>query len=149
MAKQTWIKVGGVWKQVTNIWIKISGVWISGVISWRKISGTWRQCQDYSLIETDTNSISMAYQDDSYSDYCAIDVTPDSMETTIAKINTGDGVTWATLLPAGGTGDYSFRMQATSENSNSWPRSMTARIEDVAGLADPVDITVTQQGSPL
>jgi len=47
MAKATWIKVSGVWKQVVNIWRNISGVWQSGVISWYNYAGIWKQCIVY------------------------------------------------------------------------------------------------------
>ena len=83
-----------------------------------------------------------------YSGFCAIDVTPNSMSTTITKIDTGDGILWVgnAIPAASGTGDYSFQFRATQDNPSSlMERSFIARISDSAGIADSVDVVVTQE----
>ena len=96
------------------------------------------------MIATSTNTLSMDGDTGDYSSYCSINVTPDDMETSIAKIDSGDGTAWATLSTSGDTGDYNFRAQAASDNDTGAPRSMTIRITDDASEATQVDITLTQ-----
>ena len=96
------------------------------------------------LIETDKTYITADWIRLAYSDYCAINVTPDTMSTTITKIDTGDGTSWATVSPSSGTGDYSFRARTSSANTGSTIRHMTLRISDNAGLAASVDVTLNQ-----
>jgi hypothetical protein len=96
-------------------------------------------------IATDTNTIVMDGDSGDYSGYCAIDVTPNTMTTSLAKVDSGDGTAWATLSTSGDTSDYSFRAQADSDNTTGSTRSMTIRITDDAGEATQVDITLTQQ----
>lgn len=97
-------------------------------------------------IDTDKNEIVGGGDRYDYTDYCAIDVTPDSMETSIALVDTGDGTSWCSApSPNSGTGDYSFRCRMLSDNDTGSPRSCTARITDDAGEATQVDVTVTQQ----
>ena len=50
MSQQTYIKIGGYWKSVTNIWIKISGVWKQKVISYVKSGGSWKQTEYYAPV---------------------------------------------------------------------------------------------------
>jgi len=96
------------------------------------------------LIQTDVTELYAAYIRYAYSGYCAINVTPDTIATTITKIDTGDGVIFATVTPTSGTGDYSFRVRTASNNNTGSAKSMTLRITDNAGIALPVDITFIQ-----
>ena len=96
------------------------------------------------LIAVDKTAISMTYMRYVYSDYAAINVTPDTIATSITKIDTGNGTTWATITPTSGTGDYSFRARAASNNNGTLTRSMTLRISDNAGIAASVDVTLIQ-----
>jgi len=134
MAKTTWINVGGTWTEVTNIWRNVGGTWQEHVMSWYNAASVWKECMLYNLIQVDTY---------------AINVTPDSMGVTITKIDTGDGTAFfGNPLPATGTGDFSFRFRATSDNTTGFARSLTARITDNAAVAATVDVTVTQQTQP-
>jgi hypothetical protein len=101
------------------------------------------------LIETDKSGLDMSYETMSYTDYCAIDVTPNTMSTTITKVDTGDGTDWATINPTSGTGDYDFRAMSSSDNFSAFPRSMTARISDDAADASTVNVSITQQAQPI
>lgn len=149
MAKVTWIKVSGVWKEVIRVWRRTGGTWSSGVIPWIKVSGTWKDAYEPPKIETDKVALSIPWQSGEYSDYCIINVTPNTITTTITKVDTGDGTGWVgNPLPTGDTGDYNFRFRATSDNG-AFPRSFTARISDNAGVATSVDVTVTQQPQPV
>lgn len=47
MAKQTHLKVGGVWKPVKSVWRKVAGVWESEVMTYRNISSVWKTCMSY------------------------------------------------------------------------------------------------------
>ncbi len=47
MAKKTWIKVAGVWKEVLSIWEKLGGAWQPGIVSWIKVGQTWKDCMVY------------------------------------------------------------------------------------------------------
>lgn len=96
------------------------------------------------LIQTDTIEITAPYVRFSYSDYCAINVTPDTVSTTLTAIDTGQGTSWATISPTSGTGDYSFRARMLTKNAGSTDLSMKIRITDNAGLATPVDVTLIQ-----
>lgn len=96
------------------------------------------------LIQVDTTVLAMTYMRYVYSNYCAINVTPDTIATTITKIDTGDGTAWATIVPTNGTGDYSFRARAMSNNNGTVVRTMTLRISDNAGIAASVDVTLYQ-----
>jgi hypothetical protein len=97
------------------------------------------------VISTDTNELLLGGDSGDYSDYCAIDVSPDDMDTSIAKVDTSDGTGWGILSTTGDTGDYSFRVEARENNTTGSLRSMTIRITDDAGEATQVDITLTQQ----
>lgn len=57
MAKKTYIKVSGVWKEVTNIWRKVSGVWQDEVMSWIRVSGTWKECMEYAHVSASPDSL--------------------------------------------------------------------------------------------
>lgn len=105
--------------------------------------------QKQATISVDDTSLVMAYPRYSYSEYCAINVTPDTMSTTLTKVDTGDGTSWATVTPSSGTGDYSFRGRASSDNSGSVSRSMIIRITDNAGVAASVDVVLTQVAQTL
>lgn len=99
------------------------------------------------LIETDKAGLSVEWQTGEYSDYCAITVTPSTMATTIAKVGT---ISWiGNPLPASGTGNYSFRIRATQDNTTGSPRSGTLRITDDASQASSVDVIITQQPQPI
>lgn len=47
MAKATWIKVSGTWKQVKNVWEKVGGVWKQKVIPKGRVSGSWKDFISY------------------------------------------------------------------------------------------------------
>lgn len=53
MARQTWIKLGGVWESLTNIYMKQVGSWLPKVMSWIKVNGVWKQCMYYALSRSD------------------------------------------------------------------------------------------------
>jgi hypothetical protein len=96
------------------------------------------------LIEVDVTYLFAAYIRYAYSEYCNINVTPNTIATTITRIDTGDGITWATISPISGTGDYAFRARTASNNSTAYDRIMTLRITDNAGIAPSVDVIFTQ-----
>ncbi|MBK5244280.1 MAG: hypothetical protein JJE18_04515 [Eubacteriaceae bacterium] len=50
MAKVTWIKVSGMWKQVKNVWEKVGGVWKQKVIPKGRVSGIWKDFISYNAI---------------------------------------------------------------------------------------------------
>lgn len=116
-------------------------------MSWTLRYGILGQGVD-ALIETDVSSLTVPWETDDFSGYCAVDVRPDAMATTITKVDTGDGVNWANMVPSTGSGDFSFRAQALLDNSTGLERSMTMRISDDAAEAPSVDITVTQDFEP-
>ena len=95
-------------------------------------------------IAVSANVLVMDGADESISDSCTIDVSPNTMTTSLTKIDSGDGTTWADLSTTGDTGDYSFTLEATSANDTGDTRSMTIRITDDAGEATQVDVTLTQ-----
>lgn len=47
MPKNTYIKVAGIWKTVTNIWRNNSGSWSDKVVSWINIYDFWKDCMTY------------------------------------------------------------------------------------------------------
>jgi len=99
-------------------------------------------------IYADPIALSVDWESLEYSDYCFINVYPVTMETTLTKTDTGDGTAWANLTVAGGTGSYSFRLRAASDNGAT-PRSMSIVISDDASEADDVTVTLTQQPEPV
>ena len=147
MAQATFKKVSGTWKQITTIWVKVSGVWKNTGISFIKVGGIWKQCHAINLIETDKVSITMDYQFKASSDYCAVNVTPDSMSVTLTRVDTGDGI-FANLSVSAATGDFSFRAVSSSENGTS-PRSMKCVISDNAGIASSKEVTINQMPKPI
>jgi hypothetical protein len=44
MAKATWIKVGGIWKNCVSIWRNVSGSWQPGIVPWIRAGGIWKDC---------------------------------------------------------------------------------------------------------
>src|SRR5690554_2962588 len=50
MAKNTWVKTGGVWKEVKNVWEKVQGVWKQKVIPKGNIAGVWKEFMQYLLL---------------------------------------------------------------------------------------------------
>lgn len=54
MARATFIKVGGTWKQVTNIWRKSGASWENFINSYIKASGVWRICIEYAAPDVPT-----------------------------------------------------------------------------------------------
>lgn len=52
MAKQTHIKVGGVWKPCVNVWTKASGSWKTSSIPKVKVSGVFSDAMSYGFTET-------------------------------------------------------------------------------------------------
>jgi hypothetical protein len=61
MAKATFIKVSGYWKQVKNIWTKVSGTWTEHTVSWVRPpeTGSWKESMDYSLPPDPTSGMSL------------------------------------------------------------------------------------------
>ena len=113
MAKQTWLNVSGTWKKITNIWEKVSGVWKEKVISWYKVAGVWKQVQEYPSISASGSLHVDNIGNDS--DSCSIDVTPDTMDTTSTKVDTGDGTAWFKIsLGATATGDFTLEVTLLS-----------------------------------
>ena len=51
MAKATWIKVGGIWKNCVSVWQKVSGTWQPGVIPWIYTGGYWKDCFENPWLE--------------------------------------------------------------------------------------------------
>ena len=151
MTKATKINVSGTWKNVKIIWKNVSGVWQPGIMSWRNISCTWKECMVIYRISTDVNAINMAYGSVEWSGYCAVNVTPNTMDTTITLIDTGDDTNWiaAGVDGATNTGDFSFRAQSTRANPGPGPRTCTARISDDDGDAISKDVTITQDAPPV
>ena len=136
------------WKQAISVWRKTSGVWTEGTIPHIKISGVWKRCFADPLIETDKNTITASYQFREYTDYVAINVTPNTMSTTITLVDTGDGTDWViSQHPAIGVGDYNMRVRCDENISGSPARSCIARISDNDSIIHK-DITVTQIANP-
>ena len=98
-------------------------------------------------IDTSYNSMNADWNALSYTPYNTITTTPD-MTTTITKIDTGDGTSWANAYPNNGSGDYQFRARMMDENTTGSPRSMTLRIEDVTRLETDKDVILTQLANP-
>jgi hypothetical protein len=95
-------------------------------------------------IAVSTNDLVMDGGSGSTSNSCVIDVTPNTMTTSLAKVDSGDGTAWATLSTSGDTGDYSFTLEANSDNDTGDERYMTIRITDDAGNATQVDVEMAQ-----
>lgn len=49
MAKQTWVNVGGIWKQVKDVWLKENGEWKNEVVPKGKVGGSWKEFITYSI----------------------------------------------------------------------------------------------------
>jgi len=144
MAQASHKRVSGVWKEAQQVWIRVSGVWKKTCIPWIRVSGVWKQCHITHLLSTDVSNIDMDWPNHSYSGYAALTTTHSYINTTLTKEDTGDGTGWANTSVAGGTGSYSFRAGATSDNGYS-PRSMHIRITDDDGFAPEISVTLTQQ----
>jgi len=95
-------------------------------------------------IAVSANVLAMDGASGSTSDSCTIDVTPNTMTTSLAKVDSGDGTAWADLSTTGDTGDYSFTLEATSDNDTGDERSMIIRITDDASEATQVDVVLDQ-----
>jgi len=149
MAKKTWIKVGGIWKEVKAIWMKVGGVWEKWIISWRKVGGVWEQCIIAPKIVADPANLWLDWTALDYSDYTDVDVYPEDMATTITEIDTGDGTNWAEAFPDDGNGDFSFRARSLSENNTGSPRSMILRISDDGSEANDFDVMLHQEMAPI
>ena len=48
MTKQTYVRVGGVWKPCTSIWTKAGGVWKQDVMPTVRVGGVYKECMSYS-----------------------------------------------------------------------------------------------------
>lgn len=86
--KQTYVKVGGVWKPVHNVWVKVAGVWRQRVVPKGVVGGAWRTFKQYilTLVSGDTYSVGMT----EYSSANAF-VVPDEDHTHLeATANTID-----------------------------------------------------------
>jgi len=71
----------------------------------------------------------------------SIDVTPDAMNTTATRINTGDGTLWF-LITAGSTGTGDFTLTIETNGTPTEQLQAAVDISDDAGNADTVRITV-------
>lgn len=49
MAKKTWVKVSGTWREVKNVWTKVNGVWKQKVVPKGNVSGSWKEFILYGL----------------------------------------------------------------------------------------------------
>lgn len=78
----------------------------------------------------------------------AIDVNPDTLATTIALVDTGDGTSWCTLSHSSATGDFTLTITAASDNDTGSTRSCQVKISDDSGEASDEVITVTQSVKP-
>lgn len=107
--------------------------------------GVLQQKQDsVHTMETDVSSLDGSHLGLRYTGYCAITVTPESKSTTITKIDTGDGTSWANVYPSSGTGNYSFRARMMEDNPNPYERSMDLRISDDSHVLLPITISLKQ-----
>lgn len=52
MAKKTYIKNNGIWKEVKNVWIKVNGEWKENIIPKGIIDGIWREFIQYYVLKT-------------------------------------------------------------------------------------------------
>jgi hypothetical protein len=58
MAKKTFIKISGTWKQVVRIWINVNGTtWKNQVVPWIKTDGVWKDCWAASILFTSPTEI--------------------------------------------------------------------------------------------
>jgi len=74
------------------------------------------------------------------SDTASIDVTPNTMATTITKVDTGDGTSWFSISPTSQTGDFTLTVTlGTPPSSDS---DAKVRISDNAGNASSLDLNV-------
>jgi len=157
MARKTWIKVSGSWKEVKNIWVKVSGVWTEKALSYINVLTNWNLCMEYPLIECSHGSIALAYNTGA-TDTFDLDVTPDTMEWTTTLVDTGDGTGWVSMYddddnnvvdPNTGTGNQTgMYAKAIGRDNGATPRSCDVTFSDEAGEADDVTITITQAAAP-
>lgn len=49
MAKQTWVNVGGIWKQVKDVWLKENGEWKNEVVPKGKVGSSWKEFITYNI----------------------------------------------------------------------------------------------------
>lgn len=49
MAKKTWIKQNGSWKEIKNVWTNVNGVWKQKVIPKGNILNTWKEFKTYGV----------------------------------------------------------------------------------------------------
>ena len=105
--------------------------------------------EDVRSLSADPLGLSVSYLRNAYSDYCTITVSPSSMATTITKVDTGDGTSWATVSPSAGTGTYQFRARSAAVNDTGYPRSMNLVISDDAGISSSVTVVLTQMANPV
>jgi hypothetical protein len=97
-------------------------------------------------IEVSTAAMVMASGINKYA-YNAINVSPDTLDTSIVKIDTGDGTSWA-LITVGGLvkGDREFVARSIDTSTNI--TQMNLKIADASSLATPVYVLLTHQASP-
>lgn len=95
-------------------------------------------------METNISSLVGSHFRLSYTGSCAITVTPVSKSTTITKIDTGEGTSWANVNPSSGTGNYSFRARMMEDNPNPYERSMDLQISDDSHVLLPITISLRQ-----
>lgn len=80
--------------------------------------------------------------------YSNIEVYPDTMATSAALVDTGDGTAWASIVEgATGEGDFTLAVKTLLENLGA-ERSCTVRVSDDDNHADDCDVTFTQQAAP-
>lgn len=131
MAKKTYIKVSGVWKEVVNIWMKVSGVWQDEVMSWIKASGTWKQCMVYDSVSLSTNSLNYPTSGGDQS------VTVNSSGPWTSSIEEDFDNIITGVTPSGGDGDLCTIW--VSSNSAMWTKVATVRIT-VGSKHEDIDI---------
>lgn len=47
MAKQTWLNVGGTWKELVSVWNNVGGVWKKDAMPKLNVSGVYKECMSY------------------------------------------------------------------------------------------------------
>ena len=101
------------------------------------------------LIDPSSTNINISYEigaDGSIT----VDVTPNSMNTTSTRNDTGDGLFCKITAGGTATGDFTLTVEALTANpSTTNTRSMTVTIADDSAQADDVIITIIQAISPI
>lgn len=135
MARQTWLKVSGVWKKVVA-WVKVSGTWQSDAMPYIKVSGDWKQCGEAPYVTIDKGSVFFSWDQISCSG---------TLVTVISNTNWScvmrDG-THFELASASGTGDGSFYILSLGDNFDSF--DYVDYVDVYKGVTLETSITCTQ-----